>query len=110
MTREAQQHTLRQVEFVVQEARLLDRVRRRLNDRQERALLRLFAAGPDGLLGGMSAANYMKITGAPPATATRDLAALTAMDAVRRTGENKATRYHLNVTNAPVSVVNVGDI
>jgi Fic family protein len=109
-TLEAQQDTLRQVEFVLQKARLLERVRHRLNQRQERALLRLFAAGPDGFLGGMSAANYMKITGAPPATATRDLAALTAKEAVRRTGENKATRYHLNVTTGPAVVVSVDDL
>ena len=109
-TLEAQQQNLRQVEFVLQKTRLVDRVRGQLNDRQERALMRLFAAGPDGFLGGMSAANYMKITGAPPATATRDLAALTAIGAVGRTGENKATRYHLNVVTAPVAVVNVADI
>ena len=107
---EAQQHTLRQVEFVLEKARLLDRGRGRMNERQERALLRMFAAGPEGFLGGLSAANYMTITGAPPATATRDLAALAAMEVVRRTGENKATRYHLNITTAPVATLSEADI
>lgn len=107
---EAQQHTLRQVEFVLEKARLLDRVRGRMNERQERALLRMFAAGPEGFLGGLSAANYMTITGAPPATATRDLAALAAMEVVRRTGENKATRYHPNITTAPVAALSAVDI
>ncbi|EGF94119.1 Fic family protein [Brevundimonas diminuta] len=107
---EAQQHTLRQVEFVLEKARLLDRVSSQLNERQERALLRLFAAGADGFLGGMSAANYMKITTAPPATATRDLAALASMGAVRRTGENKSTRYHLNIAVLPAISVKVVDI
>ena len=107
---EAQQHTLRQVEFVLEKARLLDRIGSQLNERQERALLRLFAAGPDGFLGGMSAANYMKITTAPPATATRDLAALASMGAVRRTGENKSTRYHLNIAVLPAASVKVVDI
>lgn len=94
---EAQQHTLRQVEFVLEKARLLERLRDQLNPRQEKALLRMFAAGPDGFLGGLSAANYMTITGAPSATTTRDLAGLTAMGALRRSGEKKATRYYLNL-------------
>lgn len=57
---EAQRHTLRQVEFIREKSRLLDRIAAQLNTRQERALIRLFAAGPDGFLGGMSAANYMR--------------------------------------------------
>ncbi|WP_372706413.1 Fic family protein [Brevundimonas sp.] len=109
-TLEAQQHTLRQVEFVLEKSRLLERVRDQINARQEKALLRLFEAGPEGFLGGMSAANYMKITGAPPATATRDLAALAAKGAVRRTGEKKATRYYLNVATTPLVVIEVADI
>jgi Fic family protein len=109
-TLEAQQHTLRQVEFVLEKSRLLERLGSQLNPRQEKALLRLFAAGPDGFLGGMSAANYMTITAAPPATATRDLAALTAMGAVRRTGENKSTRYHLNIATLPLVTVEAADI
>lgn len=107
---EAQQHTLRQVEFILEKARLLGRFHGQLNARQERALLRMFAAGPEGFLGGLSAANYMTITGAPPATATRDLAALTAMEAVHRTGENKSTRYHLNITTTPVAALSAEDI
>lgn len=109
-TLEAQQHTLRQVEFVLEKSRLLDRLGGQLNARQEKALLRLFAAGPAGFFGGMSAANYMKITAAPPATATRDLAALTTMGAVRRTGENKSTRYHLNVAAEPPAALEIADI
>ena len=96
-TLEAQQRTLRQVEFILEKARLLARLRGHLNARQEKALLRLFAAGPDGFLGGLSAANYMTITGAPSATATRDLADLVTRDALVRTGALKATRYRLAI-------------
>lgn len=102
---EAQQHSLRQVEFVLEKVRLLDRVSGQINDRQEKALLRMFAAGPEGFLGGLSAANYMTITSAPPATTTRDLAALTDMGALRRTGEKKATRYYLNVDAKPSTLM-----
>jgi len=76
----------------------LPRVGGQLNPRQEKALLRLFAAGPDGLIGGLSAAHYMTITGAPPATAARDLNSLVALGALVRSGENKARRYQLNVS------------
>ena len=109
-TIEAQQRTLRQVEFILEKSRLLGRLRDQLNARQEKAVLRMFAAGPEGFLGGLSAANYMKITAAPPATATRDLAALVAMGALTRTGRNKATRYHLDIAVEPAASLEIADI
>ncbi|MDP1737826.1 MAG: Fic family protein [Caulobacter sp.] len=109
-TIEAQQRTLRQVEFILEKSHLLSRLGRQLNPRQEKALLRLFAAGPEGFLGGLSAANYMKITASPPATATRDLAALVTMGALTRAGINKATRYHLNIAAEPASSLEIADI
>ncbi len=95
---ESQQHTLRLVEFTLEKSRLMARVRSQINPRQEKAIMRLFAAGPEGFIGGLSAANYMRITGAPSATTTRDLAGLVEIGVLLRRGENKATRYHLNFT------------
>jgi Fic family protein len=109
-TLESQQRTLAQVEFILEKARLLDRVRDQLNARQEKALLRLFAAGPDGFIGGLSASNYMRITDAPPATATRDLTALVGLGALLRTGENKATRYRLAIETPPAVTLEIADI
>uniref|UniRef100_B0T412 Filamentation induced by cAMP protein Fic n=1 Tax=Caulobacter sp. (strain K31) TaxID=366602 RepID=B0T412_CAUSK len=43
-TLESQRRTLRQVEFILEKSRLLDRVQDQINPRQEKALLRLFAA------------------------------------------------------------------
>jgi Fic family protein len=60
-------------------------------------LIRMFAEGRDGFKGGLSAANYRTITDAAPATATRDLAELVELEALRRQGELKHTRYYLNV-------------
>ncbi|NJO37115.1 MAG: Fic family protein [Rhizobiales bacterium] len=97
---EAQQRSLTWIRFILDKTRLLGRVQGRLNTRQEKAVLRMFEAGPEGFVGGLSAGNYMSITGAPSATATRDLADLVKLDVLRRTGERKATRYHL-VTSAP---------
>ena len=61
----------------------------------------MFAEGPDGFKGGLSAANYRTITDAPSATATRDLTELVQLGALRKRGELKHTRYYLDI--APTS-------
>ncbi len=68
-----------------------------MNERQEQALLRMFAEGIDGFRGGLSAKNDMTITGTPTATATRDLADMVKKGALIPQGELKATRYFLNL-------------
>lgn len=93
----AQQRTLDRVHFLLAKAKLLDRFRDQINARQEKALLRMFAEGPDGFRGGLSAANYRTITDAASATATRDLAELVELKALRKEGELKHTRYYLNL-------------
>ena len=107
---EAQRRTLQQVEFVLTKTRMMESLRGQINDRQEKALLRMFEAGPNGFIGGLNAANYMTITGAPPATTTRDLAALAGLGALVRTGQHKATRYRLAIAGDPVQPVKVSDI
>ncbi len=94
---EAQRRTIAQVEFLIDKAKLFDRLRGMLNDRQEKVLLRMFREGPEGFKGGLSAGNYGTITGASPATVTRDLVDLTAKGALLRVGERRHARYHLGV-------------
>ncbi len=94
---EAQDRTLARVRFLIGKTRLLDRLRGRINARQEKALLRMMAEGPDGFVGGLSAGNYQTITGAPTATATRDLAGLVELGALTRSGERRYARYQLNI-------------
>jgi Fic family protein len=94
---DAQRRTITQVEFLIAKTKLLDRLRGHINDRQQKALLRIFREGPEGFKGGMSAGNYSTITGASPATTTRDLADLTEKGALVRTGERKHARYALNL-------------
>ena len=53
--------------------------------------------GPDGFKGGLSAENYIAITKASRATATRDLQELVALGALTRTGQLRHTRYRLNL-------------
>jgi Fic family protein len=51
----------------------------------------------EGFKGGLSAENYIAITGAARATATRDLQDLVGKGVLIRTGALKSTRYRLNI-------------
>lgn len=93
----AQDYTLRWLDFLMAKTRLMDRLRDQLNERQQKVLLRMKREGPDGFRGGLSAGNYAAITGAPSATARRDLAQLVEVGALTRTGQLKGTRYWLAI-------------
>jgi Fic family protein len=67
---EAQRRTIALVEFLIDKTKLLDHLKGQLNERQEKALLRMFREGPEGFRGGLTAGKYGTITGASPATAT----------------------------------------
>jgi len=92
---DAQRSAQTDVDFLIEKTRFFDRLRDQLNPRQEKALLRMFRAGPAGFQGGLSAENYINLTGASRATATRDLVDLVEKHALTRTGELKGARYHL---------------
>ena len=109
ITIEAQRRTLAHIEFTVDKTRLLDGLRGRLNHRQEKALLRMLREGPEGFTGGLSAGNYMTITRAAPATATRDLADMVTKGALKRTGERRHARYHLVIPLRPVQAVTIDE-
>ena len=93
------------IEFILDKTRLLQRLRGQLNERQEKALLRVLREGPEGFKGGLSAANYAKITGASPATTTRDLADMADKGVFTRSGERRHARYHLTIPLRPVAPV-----
>ena len=93
----AQQTTLGRVAFHIAKAHFYDRCRDKLNERQEKVVARLFREGPGGFTGGLSAENYLAITGTSRPTATRDLHDLVEKGALTRTGERRYTRYHLNL-------------
>lgn len=95
---EAQERTIARFRFLIAKTRLLQRLEGQINARQEKALLRMFAEGPDGFRGGLSAGNYQSITDAATATATRDLAGLVEQGALIREGERRYVRYRLNLT------------
>lgn len=101
-TLEAQQRTIARVEFLIDKTRLLDGLRGQMNDRQEKALHRMLREGPEGFTGGLSAGNYATITGASPATATRDLADMVTKGALLREGELRHARYYVAIPARPV--------
>ena len=109
VTLEAQRRTRAQVEFIVDKTHLLDRLRNRLNTRQEKALLRMLREGLEGFEGGLSAGKYARITGTSPATATRDLVDLVAKGALQRSGERRYTRYHLALPHRSVPQVLIAE-
>jgi Fic family protein len=94
---QAQNTTQCMIDFLIQKTKLYDRVKSQLNERQEKALARIFHEGVEGFKGGLSAENYISITGAARATATRDLQDLVGKGVLIRTGALKSTRYHLNM-------------
>jgi Fic family protein len=93
----AQRTTLGGVAFHIAKTHFYDRFRDKMNERQEKVIARLFRGGPDGFKGGLSAENYIAITGTSRPTATRDLHDLVKNGALTRTGERRYTRYHLNL-------------
>lgn len=94
---EAQDYSLDMIDFLIEKTKLHDRVRGQLNERQSKVLERMFREGPGGFKGGLSAENYISITGASRATATRDLQDLVEKSVLLKKGKLKSTRYHLNV-------------
>jgi Fic family protein len=108
-TIEAQRRTIGLIEFLIDKTKLLDRLSGQLNDRQQKALLRMFKEGPEGFKGGLSAGKYGTITGASPATTTRDLADLTEKGALLREGERRHARYKLSVPLRKVLHISVNE-
>ena len=92
---EAQIHVQKLILFIVEKARYFEDFRDKLNERQSKVALRLFREGPEGFKGGLSAENYMRIRKTSPATATRDLAEMVALGALKKTGKLRHTRYYL---------------
>ncbi|HEY5792981.1 MAG TPA: Fic family protein [Chthoniobacterales bacterium] len=92
---DAQSYTQRRIDRLIEKAKFFDRFRGQFNERQEKAISRMFRGEPEGFPGGLSAEKYIRITGAARATATRDLQDLAAKGALTRTGTLKGTRYHL---------------
>lgn len=68
------------------------------NQRQTKAINRMFKAGPDGFEGGMTAKKYTNLTSASRATATRDLVDLVKKGALKSVGQGRSVSYVLQLS------------
>lgn len=84
------------VAYVLAKARFWDIHGDTFNGRPAKVLARMLRGGRDGFKGGMNAGKYMKMTGCPKATTTRDLARLMQMGAFRRLPHERATNATLH--------------
>jgi Fic family protein len=94
---DAQDYTQSMIDFLIEKSKFYDLHENKLNERQAKAIARMCDEGIEGFKGGLSAENYIAITGAARATATRDLQNLVDIGALKKTGELKYTRYFLNM-------------
>lgn len=93
---QAQADAMQLLYFLIEKSKMLIALSGKINPRQEKALLRMFAEGIEGFSGGLSAENYIAITKTSRATATRDLSDLVEKGALIKTGELRHTRYWLH--------------
>jgi len=94
---QSQEESLALVNFLMAKSKLMNDLKGQINERQEKVLMRMFGEGIKGFSGGLSAENYISMTKASRATATRDLADLVKKGALYKTGQLRHTRYWLNV-------------
>jgi Fic family protein len=94
---DAQDHTLKRIDFLIEKIRFFDRFSSQLNDRQLKVVKRLFDTGHKGFKGGLSANNYQAIAKSSASTVTRDLQDLINKKILFKTGTLKSTRYFLNI-------------
>lgn len=93
----AQHNSLKRIEFIVAKAKFYNKFSKMLNERQLKVIERIFKEGLNGFEGGLSADNYISISKASRATATRDLNAMVDLGAFTKTGQLRHTRYYLNL-------------
>jgi len=98
----AQQEAVRKVDFVLKKSKFWDKHHdTELNERQAKAINKVFKAGQDGFEHGVSAKKYMGMTGCSKATATRDLSDLVNKGCLYRLeGRGKNIRYGLHLDDA----------
>ena len=105
---QAQDTTIKRVDFYIAKARFYEKFRDQLNERQAKVVSRMFREGIDGFKGGLSADNYISISKTSRATATRDLQNLVGKGALTKTGELRHTRYFLRLTAEEQGTANAG--
>lgn len=105
MVLDAQDYTQSMIEFLIEKGKHYNRFNDLLNERQKKVVDRIFKEGVNGFKGGLSADNYITITGTTASTATRDLQKLVEIGGMIKRGQRKGTRYYLNIDHSSVEKV-----
>ncbi len=83
--------------FSIQKTKFFDQFKTQLNERQLKAIQKMFQYGVDGFEGGMTAKKYGSINNVSKATATRDLQELVHLGALNTTGGGRSIAYFLKL-------------
>lgn len=94
---DSQKNAKQTVLFTLNKTKFIDKFKNQMNDRQNKAVLKMFENGIFGFEGGMTAIKYVSITKTSRATATRDLQDLTEKTILTPRGEGRNRRYNLNL-------------
>ena len=94
---ESQKNAKQTVLFTLNKTKFIDQYRNQMNERQVKAVLKMFESGVTGFEGGMTAIKYVSINKTSRATATRDLQDLTEKSILLPKGEGRSRSYDLNL-------------
>jgi Fic family protein len=97
---DSQRHVQQLVGFIIAKAKFFQQHSGKLNQRQQKVILRIFREGLHGFKGGLSAENYIRIAQTSRATATRDLQELVSIGALTKEGKLRHTRYYLSLNES----------
>ena len=96
---ESQKNAKQTVLFTLSKTKFIDRFKNQMNERQSKAVLKMFDSGVAGFEGGMTAIKYVSITKTSRATATRDLQDLIEKNILIPKGEGRSRCYYLHLVS-----------
>ncbi|MEZ4799964.1 MAG: hypothetical protein R2809_09370 [Flavobacteriales bacterium] len=85
------------IDFTLLKSKYFDNYSDKFNASQLKVIQRMFAEGPAGFKGGMTATKYSRVSQVSKATATRHLTELLKLGALSVQGQGRSTRYFLNL-------------
>jgi Fic family protein len=94
---ESQKNAKQIVLFTLNKIKFIDQFKNQMNERQRKAVLKMFENGVVGFQGGMTAIKYVSITKTSRATTTRDLQDLKEKSILIPRGEGRSRSYDLNL-------------
>ena len=96
---ESQKNAKQIVLLTLNKSKFLDNHQSEMNERQQKAILKMFDFDSSGFEGGMTSKKYVSINKTSRATATRDLTDLTDKKILFQKGEGRNIRYEINFEN-----------